>query len=361
MKKILLPALSLISSVSFGQSPTLTAANWNPVLNDSFSVYLCDTTGVNPGPPGSSVTWNFASLALSTTINPDTGMGYVLYSHSGSGYSTLSGVPGNVMSTTTHVIITPTGIIAGGSQLETYYIEGATVTSNAGNYGSPLYSAVYSDPIDVMHFPFSMGGTFTDSYFGGIVFNGITATEGGSVRVDADGYGTLILPSASYTNVLRIHTYQLFRDSAQIFGLPTVTTDTLETYTWYQPNYHSGLLSIAILHTPDPAYNYKTVSYSKKQLANHEGIPYLNNIESSLIAYPSPASSEITIEFNTPSAQQLKISLYDMAGREVSLVADKLFQGEQTVTLNTSNIAKGMYMLNLQSADGTVSRKISIR
>jgi hypothetical protein len=368
MNKTLLPALFslLTASAAFGQAPTLTAANMNPVLNDSFLSVICDTATITAGAAGTSVTWNFTGLTASTTVAPNTGVGYVVYAHSAPGYTTLSLLPSFAAST--HAIISPATAIAAppDTTITNYYIEGSSSTSQTGTWVNSNNYAAYSDPIDVLHFPFTLSSSFTDSYAGLVTYTAlsttVSATEGGTVTVNADGWGTLNLPfGASYTSVLRVHSYQLYRDSANLFGTPTITTDTLETYAWYKPGYHSALLSIATLRTPYPAFNYKTVAYVKSQLANHENVPDINSIDASLAICPNPASNALNISFNTPTSQLVYISLYDMAGQEVAVLANKTFQGKQNLSFNTDAFPRGLYVVHLQSGNGSVTRKIELQ
>jgi hypothetical protein len=358
MNKTLLPALFslLTASAAFGQAPTLTAANINPVLNDSFLSVICDTAGITAGPVGASQTWDFSlTLHASTTVLPNTGMGHVVSAAS-------TGTAAALFPSSTHAVITPaTSLLPPPDTLITnYYIEGATVTSQAGTFLDITNNAVYSNPMDVLHFPFTFSSTFTDSYSGAITYMGTTAAESGSVTVTADGWGTLKLPGPiTYSGVLRVHSYQIFGDSANIFGSPVITTDTLETYTWYKPGYHSPVLTIAT--TKGPYINQKAVSYASVQIANHENVPDINSIDASLAICPNPASNALNISFNTPTSQLVYISLYDMAGQEVAVLANKTFQGKQNLSFNTDAFPRGLYVVHLQSGNGSVTRKIELQ
>jgi len=56
---------------------------------------------------------------------------------------------------------------------------------------------VYSDPLITMVFPCSLGTSWTDTY--------ANDTEQGTRTYTADGYGTLLGPNGTLTNVLRVH------------------------------------------------------------------------------------------------------------------------------------------------------------
>lgn len=280
-------AAMLISAHSFGQIPTLTGANVNPAVNDSFVSIICDTTGVTPGPSGASQTWNFATTLHPTTLTYPIDTGYVMNASAASGYTFLS-VFSTLFSTTTNIaIVTPA------STITNFYAATPSKLTLTGIYSSSTANAVYSDGLDAFQYPFTYNSTFNDNYAGAITLGGLPATEAGVVTVNGDAYGTLVLPptppSASpttYNGVLRVHSVQSFRDSAGIFGT-TPANYTLETYTWYQPGYHSALLTIS--NTAGPFVNNKIVSYAQKQIANHQGVNELSGIETSLMVYPNPS------------------------------------------------------------------------
>ena len=366
MNKFFLLALSLTcaSSLSIAQ-PTLTAANINPVVNDSFVTVICDTSAT-VGAGGTNITWHYDTL--STTTNSDSiEIGNVVYANSSvTGYSILSLAAGLIPSTTfntsTHAIVTPA------SSLTNFYIESASKLSLSGVYYSTSDNAIYTDPVDVLQFPFTYLTSFTDTYAGLVSYGATTAAaEVGSVTVTGDAYGTLWLPAVppsttarSYANALRVHSYQLYRDSANLFGTPVIETDTLETYTWYTPDYHSALLTINTVK--GPLVNNKSISYARKQIANHEQVPTLSAIDASLKLYPNPVENDLNIEYtNTTGKESVRISLCDITGREIAVISDDCSAGTQKITYNTGTLAKGVYIVRLSSGTETVNRKIEIQ
>lgn len=70
---------------------------------------------------------------------------------------------------------------------------------------------VYSDPLTTMVFPCSLGTSWTDTY--------ANATEQGTRSYIADGYGTLIGPTGTLTDVLRVHSEYYTLDTV-VDGIP---------------------------------------------------------------------------------------------------------------------------------------------
>jgi len=364
MNKTLLLAsfLSCASLASFAQAPSLTSANISPALNDSFVSVVCKTQGVTQGASGASVSWDFSTL-VDTNIADSVNIGSVIYASAASSYSLLttaaSFIPTTTFATSNYAVIDP------GASITTYYAESVSKLSTTAIYYDASDNALYTNPMDALQFPFTYSTTFNDTYAGYIrtaALGTTPVTESGTVTVTGDAWGQLKLPPAPpsstvriYSGVLRVHSYQVFTDSADIFGSPLVP-DTLDTYTWYQPGYHSPLLTIATLNSP--VLHEKSVSYARKQIANHENVPGLT-LDASLQVYPNPAVNHINILFNTDVNDQVHITLVDVLGREVAVISDA--HGPQNISYNVSSLAKGLYMLRLRSATGTVTRTIEIR
>jgi len=368
MYKKLLPALFVLgSATAFGQSPTLTAANVGPVINDEFVTIVCDTTGITQGSAGGGQTWNFASLIPSTTIYPyyDTGTvsAFVLADPGYNDLKTEATLAGSDVAflASTYAIVTPSG------NGTTYNQSTGTALSQTGVYVDASDFAVYTDPMDQLHFPFSFTNTFTDTYSGGLLYTlsgtPVTAIETGTVTVTYDGYGTLILPSPTGTllNVARVHSSQNFKDSAQLFGGPVNEIYDLETYTWYMPGYHGPVLTVSTATNASLGLNTKTVSYAYKQVANHDAVPVVTDLSSSVNIYPNPASNYVYISYYNATNQNVRTTIMDMTGREVAVVADETTTGKTNVNFNASSLPKGIYLINLQSGTETVSRKLEIQ
>jgi len=370
MYKKLLPALLLMSSATAFAQPTLTFVTSNPEINDQFVSVACDTTGITPGGGGMDITWTYTALpnllvpATFITPNLDTAT-VTAFSTSNPGYTDLLTAAGGLGSTT--AFLGSTNAIASPSGMGTTYVQAlGDKVSQTGVYISTTDFAVYTDPMDQLRYPFTYNSTFTDTYAGALVYtppvgSPVLATESGSVTVTADAWGTLVLPGNTYANVLRVHSSQSFRDSADVFGVGENDTWDLETYTWYVPGYHSPLLTISTASDALLGVNTKTVSYASRQLANHDAVPTVKGIDNSLSLYPNPASGYIYLSYNNADDQTVCTSLIDMLGREVAVIANQKSQGVTNLTYNTSSLAKGSYFVRLQSADETVTRKLVIQ
>ena len=66
--------------------------------------------------------------------------------------------------------------------------------------------------------------------------------------------------------------------------------------------------------------------------------------------YPNPFNPTTTISFDTPSASDVSVKVYDLLGREVAtLVNGQLTAGRHTVTFDARNLASGVYLCRLST------------
>lgn len=342
MTKTLCLALLAVgcSTATIAQS-TLTAANFNPMVGDGFINHICDTAGITAGAAGAGLTWDYSALI---TTSVDTGVA-------------------TACSATANCVLFPGSsyaIVSHATTLIPYYIASSNKLQQDGYYEAADTNAVYSTPIDQFHYPFTYNTTFSAPYAGIVTLGAVSAHETGTITVTCDGYGTLKLPGGiTETNVLRVTTSQLFADSANLFGTPLIETFQLVTVSWYMPGYHSPLLSILTTTQVGGTYTNKIVSYAPVQFST-AGTSLISGIEPSLRLFPDPATNELNIQYYAPDNQQVRISLYDLMGKEIATVANTQIQGQQNIQYNTAQLPKGIYLLHLSSGTETITKKIEV-
>lgn len=75
--------------------------------------------------------------------------------------------------------------------------------------------------------------------------------------------------------------------------------------------------------------------------------------------YPNPFNSRTTINYSLPQAGAVQLVVFDMAGRQVAVIATgSLKAGTHTATLDGSNLSSGIYILKLKAGSVTASTKI---
>ncbi|MEK7877861.1 MAG: hypothetical protein AAB325_16925, partial [Pseudomonadota bacterium] len=217
MKKIYPLCLLILSGTYINaQSPTITSCNL-PIIGDTIYFLRVDTTGLTEGNKGANITWNFSSLTLNgqkdTTI-----------------YYTPSATPFPTSFPSSNYSATDNG---SAFQDYGYYDNQTTGTTLLGG-DSPQGTTNYSDTWQLYWFPLNYLDSLGDSFKA--VFNGTsgaTIRRQGTSKTVADGYGTLILPTGTYPNVLRIKLQETETDYV-FFGASFIGSSiiTLTQFYW---------------------------------------------------------------------------------------------------------------------------------
>jgi hypothetical protein len=86
----------------------------------------------------------------------------------------------------------------------------------------------------------------------------------------------------------------------------------------------------------------------------------LEPVSELLLAYPNPATDAITLLYVTETAGQARFSLVDMLGREYLVANQAVASGENKVDLNLSELAEGIYLARVATAQGIQMVKIHV-
>lgn len=77
--------------------------------------------------------------------------------------------------------------------------------------------------------------------------------------------------------------------------------------------------------------------------------------------YPNPFNPSTTIAWELPENMHVRVSVYDVVGREVAVLADGTFaSGSHTANWNAANMASGVYIYRIVTAYGAESRTMSL-
>ncbi|NQS98079.1 MAG: T9SS type A sorting domain-containing protein [candidate division Zixibacteria bacterium] len=68
--------------------------------------------------------------------------------------------------------------------------------------------------------------------------------------------------------------------------------------------------------------------------------------------YPNPFNPVTSIKFSIPKVAIVKISVYNILGREVAVLADREYQaGEYIIRWEAANVSSGIYFIYMEAAD----------
>ena len=75
--------------------------------------------------------------------------------------------------------------------------------------------------------------------------------------------------------------------------------------------------------------------------------------------FPNPFNPSTAIRFVVPATGHVTLQVYDILGREVTRVVDRVMQsGDHTVFWEASNLASGLYIYRLQAGPSVFSKKM---
>jgi hypothetical protein len=80
---------------------------------------------------------------------------------------------------------------------------------------------------------------------------------------------------------------------------------------------------------------------------------------SNISLFPNPTKDEATVKLNLDKTEKVQVTIFDVQGKVVgSIIEKQLEKGEQTISLNTSNLSNGVYIVQLTA--GGKSAKVEM-
>ncbi|MBN2200932.1 T9SS type A sorting domain-containing protein, partial [bacterium] len=114
----------------------------------------------------------------------------------------------------------------------------------------------------------------------------------------------------------------------------------------------------------DPSWNnastFGTAFLSPRPVAVDEKAPVARNFGLSQ-NYPNPFNPTTTVPYSLKSAGKVRLSVFDMMGREVAVLADGIMPaGSHTAQFTANNLSSGIYFCKLQTADNVMTTKMTL-
>ena len=334
---VLLVLTVLFSYHEITAQPTLTNLNTSPQVGEIFISHTIDTAGVTEGNAGANITWDFSGLLstgtdTTTAVNPAT-----------TPYG--SSFPNSNIS-----------FESGGNYV--YYGANSSSYSYYGAYIASQNVAIsYSDPEIIFNYPYTYNSTHTDLFESTFINGGTTFYRKGTITGLADGYGTLILPNGTFSNVLRIKLVEDYQDSANVMGIPQVFEYDTELFLWYQPGTHSQLLETGTF-TSNFGGTFSFGNYLDQSSVN---INETLLSEYDFKMFPNPATTFTNIKYRLKEPSDVKISIYNILGQESAVLFNKKqASGSYIQTINLEDLDKGVYLMWIEINGNIETKKIAI-
>ncbi|MFM9985141.1 MAG: T9SS type A sorting domain-containing protein [Flavobacteriales bacterium] len=297
----------IVSTSLFGSAQAiLQNSNVGFGVGDSFTLHTV-YAGLSAGSSGENVTWDFSNLApgtsaTTTVIAPED-------APMGSSFPNSNGATD-----------------AGGGVYGFFSVTAASYSFCGINTGFSV--AFYDDPQDFLRFPFTYGDSYADPYHSNFT-SGVDFERTGTMTVEADAWGTLILPWGTVQNAVRIHATEEAIDESDVLDLTYFT----DYYTWYAPGFHGSVLSYSAQSVDggDPSEMYIYSAEVQIDVAETATKPALS-------IYPNPAREMVNFKV-AGDVEFLEIT--DAQGRLV----EQISVVTSAFTLDLSHLPAGIYLV----------------
>ena len=336
MKRLVLVATTLLfaATATFGQTVLkekthgLLPGNPNPMIETEFST---------PGAAGEGVVWDFSALPQKAAF----------YGHV---EEPITYNPPVEAAKSNTLLIE--------DNLEAFMTTNANeLRVLANRVGS--FVRTFEKPVLKMRYPFAYGDRFAERTPASIYYTNSDFTQKFVLdySVEADAYGTLLLPGTTLKNVLRVvTTHSYIYDNNY--------TSTVVTYRWYVKSHRYPVLSLIFekrndgtLYPLKGAYNAVVEAPEILAKAEKEG----KGAVTTLNLYPNPFSAELNVKYALSARTNVTIALYNAQG----LLVKTLLQQNQeegaytsTYTNEVQSIPAGMYVLRVEANGGVLSQQV---
>ncbi len=292
------------------------------------------------GPGGAGAVWNFSGSAFSGNTMQHTARNAVSMPDAAlfpDATMVLESEPGSAFETHTYIDLN-----GGYTEHGHVFIDNPFAQQN-----------VFSDPMMIFSTPLTASSAGVDSY------SSVSITSYGEVHTTGtntwtvDGYGTLVMPNATYTDVMRVRGVHVEVNTLNINGIIVNTDYLLEEWRWVKAGIPAPLLVFSMETDVDGTRVAGRVGLISFNGATGIG----NSAELPMRVYPNPVRDIVTIELEAQGSVQYRV--LDALGREV-LQGSISVAGTLRHNINVSALNTGLYQLEVRSAEGMATQGLII-
>src|SRR5690606_549344 len=90
-------------------------------------------------------------------------------------------------------------------------------------------------------------------------------------------------------------------------------------------------------------------------------VPLLKPVQASEV-YPNPVSDQAQLQLQVQNTQHVRAALFDMQGRQVEVLADRVLQAQSQLRLiiNARALSSGVYLVRVVGEDFVVTRTVVV-
>lgn len=339
-------ALALSFGASLLAQPVLQM-NVVPDIGDVATIQDADTLNASPGNAGANQTWNFGNLQ---PLSGSPAVNYVYLAPASTPPQYASEFP----SANLAIRIEFDTVVYGYARKE------ATQFAQLGIKNDQI-ELKFTDP-DIQLKPLMYGASFSDDFaYYTDAGSGVLFYSEGSRTVTYDGYGTLITPTGTYQNAMRLKSVSAQVDSTEFSGIKIINRTDITTYDWLVANQPGVFVSVYYTHTITENYFLPGQPPLVTDLGTTKSVNYQSGLSSGTLNRPNelpgiavsiagahPAFDQLLLSIDATSNQNnLQLNLTDVNGRILESHAVNLFAGENRIDLPVGHLASGAYFLTL--------------
>lgn len=325
--------------------PTITNVA-TPQAGDMLEIFLVEDPDFTHGPGGVGITWNFSAVSSPETLTAV--------------FKEVANTPYEVFFPESTIALEYETPLPVGSF--NYKYEFFSATSNSWTQNGIVNSADlpirFDDPELLMMYPFEYLDEFVDDFSTTFEQGEHTISRSGTITVQADGYGSLVLPDYEVDEVLRLHVLREYVD--EVVGTGISFNISVETYAWYAPDLAYPVLSISTETVNDSPINaVSTINYMRP--AGSVGIDTELTAQTQMIVYPNPATDQAFIAYDLSAPSDVTLNVYNLFGQLVSSEMSS-FQnaGRHQIGIDVRQFVTGLYIAELVIDGHSVSQKIQV-
>jgi len=302
--------------------PTLTQASNAPVAGTQFTFHY--GPHVAPGGGGAQQTWDLSTLGTDSTVQA----AIVQASATPNGSLFPSATVAEVNPTVTvYYGVAGDGVYNAGSD------DGSTAIVNAqmGRY---------------LPYPCTFGTTWSGPESATFTADGMDVFRSGTVVGEADGYGTVVMPWGTVSNVLRVHWTSTLRDSTTLFAIDY----TYDAYVYYVVGQSYPLAELVTAEVT--LFGGTTTTQFSRWLAEISTGLDAPAVEATVLQVaPNPAEEAVRLSLPASFQGDVTVELVDAAGRTVRR-EQLLRPAGPAVHMALGTLTEGCYLVRAVDGEG---------
>lgn len=303
-----------------------------PTIGETWAVKYMEAGTFNQGPAGADQTWDFSGLDISSAFDLD--------------FEILD--PADVLGNENFPGAEFVWYIPGFEIYEFYQSNADSITLLGGvsiSDNAIDFMTVYTDPEDAIQLPLEYEKSYPyTSAFDQYLFGNFIASGDRTGQFEVDGYGTIITPSGTYEDVLRV------KITETSFGL------TSTQYAWMDAQ---NFVPIMVFESSEDPEETPSVYYSIPSVVNNTKNQIISQWQQFSVS-TTEGNFPINIQLESDKAiDAYSWQLFTIDGKEISNTAiNGIQKGQNQFTLHGTSNYCGMAIVHLNSAESIATKQI---